>query len=234
MSINVDIIYQRVLVLANKEQRGYITPLEFNLLANQAQSTIFEQYFYDLSQFERGLEDETPSISDMAELIKNKLDNFTTIVSVTGGTTYPANYRTGKIYANGYEAKLTTLNEVKRLLGSRFHRIGLVKNPVYVEGTRTNTDIEVYNGISASGMIVTGVTVEVITKPKTRTECGYDVVAEKALYNANRSIDFYLHESEEGLLVLKILELAGIVLNKTGLAQTAMSLEQAKVQQEKQ
>ena len=141
MAINVDIIYQRVLVLANKEQRGYITPLEFNLLANQAQSTIFEQYFYDLSQFERGLEDETPSISDMAELIKNKLDNFTTIVSVTGGTTYPANYRTGKIYANGYEAKLTTLNEVKRLLGSRFHRIGLVKNPVYLEGTRTNTDI---------------------------------------------------------------------------------------------
>jgi hypothetical protein len=32
--------------LANKEQRGYITPQEFNLLANQAQMTIFESYFY--------------------------------------------------------------------------------------------------------------------------------------------------------------------------------------------
>ena len=32
--IRIDTVYQRVLALANKEQRGYITPLEFNLLAN--------------------------------------------------------------------------------------------------------------------------------------------------------------------------------------------------------
>ena len=49
--INVDRIYQRVLTLANKEQRGYITPQEFNLFANQAQMDIFEQYFYDQDQF---------------------------------------------------------------------------------------------------------------------------------------------------------------------------------------
>ena len=41
--INVDRVYQRVLILANKEQRGYITPQEFNLFANQAQMDIFEQ-----------------------------------------------------------------------------------------------------------------------------------------------------------------------------------------------
>ena len=46
--ISIDTVYQRVLALANKEQRGYITPLEYNLLANQAQQLIFEQYFYDL------------------------------------------------------------------------------------------------------------------------------------------------------------------------------------------
>ena len=51
--INVDRIYQRVLTLANKEQRGYITPQELNILANQAQMDIFEQYFYDLNQFLR-------------------------------------------------------------------------------------------------------------------------------------------------------------------------------------
>ena len=51
--VNVDTVYQRVLALANKEQRGYITPQEFNLFANQAQMDIFEQYFYDLNQFRR-------------------------------------------------------------------------------------------------------------------------------------------------------------------------------------
>ena len=51
--VNIDDVYQRVLALANKEQRGYITTQEFNLLANQAQMEIFEQYFYDIKQFNR-------------------------------------------------------------------------------------------------------------------------------------------------------------------------------------
>ena len=44
--VNIDTVYQRVLAIANKEQRGYITPLEFNLLANQAQLDVFEQYSF--------------------------------------------------------------------------------------------------------------------------------------------------------------------------------------------
>ena len=36
MAVSVDTVYQRVLAIANKEQRGYITPQEFNLFANQA------------------------------------------------------------------------------------------------------------------------------------------------------------------------------------------------------
>ena len=46
MAVSIDTVYQRVLALANKEQRGYVTPQEFNLLANQAQMTIFESYFH--------------------------------------------------------------------------------------------------------------------------------------------------------------------------------------------
>jgi hypothetical protein len=46
--ISIDTVYQKVLALANKEQRGYITPQEYNLFADHAQMEIFEQYFYDL------------------------------------------------------------------------------------------------------------------------------------------------------------------------------------------
>ena len=53
MAVSVDTVYQRVLAIANKEQRGYITPQEFNLFANQAQMEIFEQYFYDRNQINR-------------------------------------------------------------------------------------------------------------------------------------------------------------------------------------
>ena len=51
--VNINNVYQKVLALANKEQRGYITPQEFNLFANLAQMEIFEQYFYDLNQLSR-------------------------------------------------------------------------------------------------------------------------------------------------------------------------------------
>ena len=47
MAVNIDTVYQKVLALANKEQRGYITPQEFNLLADKAQMDIFENYFHD-------------------------------------------------------------------------------------------------------------------------------------------------------------------------------------------
>ena len=53
MAISVDTVYQRVLAIANKEQRGYITPQEFNLMANQVQISIFESYFYDKNIRER-------------------------------------------------------------------------------------------------------------------------------------------------------------------------------------
>ena len=51
--VSVDTVYQRVLALTNKEQRGYISPVKFNLFANQAQMDIFEQYFYGIKRLRR-------------------------------------------------------------------------------------------------------------------------------------------------------------------------------------
>tara|TARA_R110001592_G_scaffold33595_1_gene116268 strand:+ start:106 stop:792 length:687 start_codon:yes stop_codon:yes gene_type:complete len=227
--IFIDTVYQKVLALANKEQRGYITPLEFNLLANQAQELIFEQYFYDLDQFKRRDTDET-SLSDMEELIENKLAEFTDVQALSGGTTYPDNYRTGRIFVLGYEAKHVEMNEIKNYLGSEFHMMGLEKNPVYHKSNTSGADVEVYNH---QGLATTGVTCEIITRPG-KVEWGYDVIAEKALYNASRATDFQLHASEETELVFKILELAGIVINKVGLVQTAAQEDAKKIQYEKQ
>ena len=45
MAINVNTVYQTVLLILNKEQRGYMTPVEFNKTGTQAQLEIFETYF---------------------------------------------------------------------------------------------------------------------------------------------------------------------------------------------
>ena len=72
MAINVNTIYQRVLAIANKEQRGYVTPQEYNVFANAAQADIFEQYFYDLNQFMRRPGNDT-RFADSIDNIEEKI-----------------------------------------------------------------------------------------------------------------------------------------------------------------
>jgi hypothetical protein len=50
MAINVNTVYQTVLLILNKEQRGYMTPVEFNRTGTQSQLEIFESYFESLNQ----------------------------------------------------------------------------------------------------------------------------------------------------------------------------------------
>mgnify|MGYP000536402768 CR=1 FL=1 len=75
MAVSVDTVYQRVLTLANKEQRGYITPQEFNLFANQAQIEIFEQYFHDVKKF-NALPGNTQEFSDSLSVLYEKIGEF--------------------------------------------------------------------------------------------------------------------------------------------------------------
>ena len=53
MAVNINTVYTTVLFILNKEQRGYVTPIEFNSLAVQVQEEIFASYFPDGNQFNR-------------------------------------------------------------------------------------------------------------------------------------------------------------------------------------
>lgn len=93
MAVSVDTVYQRVLAILNKEQRGYITPQEFNLFANQAQLDIFEQYFYDINQFGR-LSGNDTEFSDMLNILNEKINIFETTSDMVWSNDYwtvPAN-----------------------------------------------------------------------------------------------------------------------------------------------
>ena len=50
MAINVDTVYKTVLLILNQQQRGYMTPDEFNKVAAQVQLNIFEGYLEELNQ----------------------------------------------------------------------------------------------------------------------------------------------------------------------------------------
>ena len=85
MAINVNTVYQTVLLILNKEQRGYMTPLEFNKIGTQSQLEIFETYFESLNQQIR-----IPQTNvDYADRVLN-LDEKISLFKTTGTPTYTA------------------------------------------------------------------------------------------------------------------------------------------------
>tara|TARA_R110000824_G_scaffold67731_1_gene175338 strand:+ start:1963 stop:2760 length:798 start_codon:yes stop_codon:yes gene_type:complete len=75
MAISVDSVYKTVLLILNKEQRGYLTPDEFSKIATQVQLEIFEKYFEDLSQLMR-VPNNDSEYGDRIKSIDEKLDIF--------------------------------------------------------------------------------------------------------------------------------------------------------------
>jgi len=245
MAISVDTIYQRVLTLANKEQRGYITPQEFNLLANQAQMAIFEGYFYAKNQRDRTEGDRTNEVdeTDIGELLDRKLGPFQSFEAVTSGHTFPTTvtvssvaydvFQTGLVLLGDEVCQKVSIAEAQGFKKSLRHMATTAgQNPIYADNRVTGKDIVVYAGSVSEE--ATGVTVECFRVPKT-VDWAYVVVGDnkKALYNSNASADFELHRSEEDNLVYSILTLAGIVMNKIGLAQTATQMSSADQQVQK-
>jgi len=227
----IDTVYQRVLAITNKEQRGYITPLEFNLLANQAQLNIFEQYFYDKNQVERRPSNDT-DYSDVTHILNEKISVFETRAMAVGGTELPDDlYRLGSVFSidgtNLYEAEYVDQKDWSYIRSSPLIRPTNTR-PVY---TRAGNSIMVFGSGNTQILSVECVYV----KQPHKVEWGYDVVAEKALYNgsANRTFNFEHHPSEETTLVLKILELAGVILQDPGVIQYADQEDTKRIQQEK-
>jgi len=85
MAINVDKVYKTVLLVINKEQRGYLTPDEFNKIATQVQLEIFETYFETLNQQMRVPQNES-EYGDRYKTVQEKLDIF----KILGAGTYTA------------------------------------------------------------------------------------------------------------------------------------------------
>ena len=236
--VNIDTVYQRVLALANKEQRGYVTPLEFNLLANQAQLDIFEQYFYDINQNEI-LPGNDRQYSDVEHMLNEKIAPFEITGAIyTTGANLPGNlYRLGQVVVetagtgNRYICEEISITELRMLEQSKLARPS-IKRPVYIISSNPNSPIGYGIGVVGPPPGTSATTIGYIRVPN-NVEWGYNVIAKKALYNASNSTNFELHSSEETKLVIKILELAGIVINKPGLISVAAGKEAAKIQQQK-
>ncbi len=238
--VSIDTVYQKVLAIANKEQRGYITPQEFNLLANKAQMEIFELYFVDEDKFRRVASNDTV-YSDNADKIREKIDNFEKFEEFVnmgngGGIgILPDHYRIGNLTYRpstvAYTIDKVDQNEIRYVLSSST-LAPTETRPVYTRFSITQDDqdgrerrIQIY-----PTTIVDNVFCNYIAKPKD-PKWAHVIVNEQALYDSSRAVHFELHSSEEENLVNRILQLSGVIVEDQQLQQSALLDRQLELQQ---
>ena len=95
--VSVDLVYKTVLYILNKEQRGYLTPAEFNSIGTQVQLEIFEQYFEDLNVQLRIPENDS-EYANRQKTIKEKISFFETNENITGGSPFDLSTLTTKLH----------------------------------------------------------------------------------------------------------------------------------------
>ena len=247
--VRVDDVYQKVLALASKEQRGYITPQEFNLFADHAQMNIFEQYFYDLSQRQR-IPGNDQEYADLASNIEEKISMFemfsTNVTFNSEGEIDLSDindfYRLGNVSVSyiGNEkfetAELIKLSEIDKYESSPLG-IWSKKRPVYSKYSSgiNNNLIKIYPTPESTATSSDSVKINYIRKPS-KPNWTYLISGNKsAMYNpAGGVVNFELHSSEENDLVLKILQLSGISIKDLQLTGAAAQQEMTTLQQEKQ
>ncbi len=231
--INVNSVYQTVLLILNQQQRGYITPDEFNKIGTQAQLTIFEAYASDLNQQYRLQQNDT-EYSNRIKNIEEKLqffqrtanipydavaENFPLLdfavidAPVVVGTTDTL-YRLGSVFYRDYDlGQYVQPNELKQLLLSPLTQ-PTDKFPIY---TYERNVLKLY-----PNSIQSGISISYLAKPvDVLWNFTTDPVTGAYLYNDVTSIQFSLDITEQDELIMRILAYAGVIIQDPSIVQTA-------------
>jgi len=239
--VSVDTVYQKVLALANKEQRGYITPQDFNLFANQAQMEIFEQYFYDTNIARKSQGNDTV-YADVDEMLEEKIQIFddqddSTAIATYGTAGTNSNikslpdyiYRVHRVEFQGSNCEMVNTKDFRELITATglLAPTNMLNMRTTIVNIRSNT-IRLY----ADGIYSTPSLIFYIRVPS-KVNWTYVVINKQAMYDANNSTqDFELHASEENQLVNKILRLAGVSNQQPDIMRAGAVMDQAVTQQQ--
>ncbi len=231
MAISINRVYQKVLAISNKEQRGYVSPQEFNLLADKAQLEIFENYFHSIKTAELKIKNQL-KYSDEVELVEEKLHPFHVdedAVTSTASLTLPADtFKVISITRSGNE--VTQLNKNQILYTEN--------NPLTKATISRSTFVREDDGVVTIHPAPTESTTFEVSYYKRPAQPKWTYIVHtasgKALYNnsAADAQDFTLHGSEEEHLVSRILMLAGVIIQRPDIQQAGIQDIQLTKQQQ--
>jgi hypothetical protein len=234
MAINVNEVYQTVLFILNKEQRGYLTPAEYNKIGTQVQLEIFEKYFEDLNQQLRAPETDS-EYADRIRTIEDNIQIFETREQLTfanGAFTavgIPEIHRLGTIQFEPDGINPTELQQVTQREYLELQRSPIIKPtrkfPIVV---RRSGSFLVYPTDITSDIIA-----YYIKKPSD-IFWGYGIGAQgQYIYDPQASNNFELSSIEQTEVILRILAYAGLVIRDPQIVQAAAQMVGAEDMNEK-
>lgn len=242
--VNVNNVYQKVQAISNKEQRGYISPQEFNLLADKAQLDIINEYFDNIkmayhkpTKNQTATSDEIDILNEKISYIKQQQSVDVSNLSSSAIITVNADcYKLGTIRFSTTNVSSVEVSEVSRkeLTQMLLHPLTTptLSRPVYVvRDAPTAGQLRIELHFSPTTELDTGSTLNIEYIARPNVNWGYAVVNNKALYASNSSTNFSLHPIEEVNLVNKILIMAGVMVQRPDVYQAASAERQVSNQE---
>ena len=229
----IDSVRNTVLSIISKDNRGYITPFEFNLFAKQAQMEIYEDYIYTYANAMNKQNARLNGIgySNIVRKAEEVLDLFRpdplVLTYAAPVFTLPSDlYLTQTVIYNDSVEVDKAPSNILNLLTSNMTS-PTTAYPVY---TQNNNAIKVY-----PTTIVADITLDYLRTPVDPkwTWVGLTDGAPMFDQGANDYQDFELPIADEPKLVVKILQYAGISIREADIAQAASS-EEVQDKQDKQ
>jgi hypothetical protein len=222
-----------VLSILNKENRGYVTPMEFNLYAKQAQLDIFENYTFAYSNainkqnarlHGEGYADIPKNIGEVIDLFSER--STLTYNGLTGYYSTPNDYYFLEklLYNNSKEIEKVSHRKINYLINSNL-TAPTTAYPVY---TLENDGILVY-----PSTIVSNVTAQYVRYPKDPNWTYFEINDGDPVFNSSVPgyQDFELPNSDFANLVVKILFYAGVQIREDQVTQAAKGEEIQDAQQ---
>lgn len=231
MAINVNSVYKTVLVVLEQEKRGALLPTEFNNIANQAQKEIFIEYLDDYNQLLR-MPQTNLAYADRMALLQEKISLFqtTATLSQTGVTGSSSAIQPSDLYKidelSYTDGPTQSISRIERINKYDLYTInqGSLTSPTstYPVYTYENKSFTFYPNLTTGA-----VQINYMKKP-VQAEWGFNVDPNLGsyVYNSNISTNFEIHESDESLLVSKILTYAGVTSNDPEAASLGAQKEQ--------
>ena len=215
------------MAIINKDNNGYITPEEFNLFAKQAQLEIFEQYFYDYTNWvnKRNARLANDGYSDIQKQISENLDTFSVQSALTynsgaGAFAAPSDsYFVNVLLYGNKEVEYVAHTKIMNLISSNL-TTPTTSYPAYYE-----KDHLYYVYPQSIQSNVSALYVRYPLDPKWT----YTVVSGSPVFNQSAPDyqDFELPQSAQNDVVFKILSYAGVNIRENDVVQFAMAGDNA-------